>query len=68
MRFGDLNAATVGTINRIINNMDVIYLFICYSHCNNLCPIGKDYFWRGSHAGGLRFIHDAANAWDYCRG
>ena len=27
MRFGDLNAATVGTINRIINNMDVIYLF-----------------------------------------
>lgn len=27
MRFGGLNAATLSTINRIINNIDVIYLF-----------------------------------------
>lgn len=27
MRFGGLNAATLITINRIINNIDVIYLF-----------------------------------------
>lgn len=27
MRFGGLNAATLSPINRIINNIDVIYLF-----------------------------------------
>jgi hypothetical protein len=57
VRLGNLKAATVSIITRIINNRDFIYLFtylliyflIFYIHHKTFAPVGQG-FWWGSHA------------------